>query len=354
MLDFPRHGNCKVMPNTTIQARAAIKVLSATAEAGVAARELLSAVHLKQERLNDPDAPIPYEQYVELYEQAARLTGDDTFGLHVGESVSLRMYDVVGYATMNSATLGDALKTWIRYYRIWSNGSRTTFTIDGSVARIGYEVFDIPPRSCRQECECSQAMTVCLGRSLITADWSPREVRFQHASPANTAEHLRVFKSTIRFSCSTNEIIIDRSLLDRRIPRADTDLGRMLERHASLLLQKLPKGDGLVYHVRHLLTEALRGGDPGLPAISKRLGLSARTLQRKLKEEGTSHHDLLDELRRDLSRDYLLEPDMSIAETAFLLGFSAPSAFHRAFRRWTGMTPKQFQCRISGRIGAAR
>jgi AraC-like DNA-binding protein len=80
-----------------------------------------------------------------------------------------------------------------------------------------------------------------------------------------------------------------------------------------------------------------------LAAVSKRLGLSARTLQRKLNEEGTSHQELLDELRRDLSRNYLLEPNMSVAEAAFLLGFSDPSAFHRAFRRWTGMTPKQFQ-----------
>src|SRR5215831_2986509 len=279
------------MPKPTIQVRAVTKVLDATSRAGVKAQELLKAVRLQAEALKDPDARIPYAQYVELYEQAARLTGDDSFGLHLGESVTLRMYDIIGYATLNSRTLADALKTWIRYYRLWSDGSRTTFKMDGRVASIGYEIFDIPPRKCRQECETSQAMAVCLGRSLIGTEWAPLEVRFQHNSPANTAEHLRIFQCKVRFRCAANEIILDKSLLDRQIPRADTYLGRMLEGHAALLLQKLPKNEGWIPQVRQLLTEALRGGDPGLAAVSKRLGLSARTLQRKLNEEGTSHQD---------------------------------------------------------------
>src|SRR5215813_13432040 len=105
----------------------------------------------------------------------------------------------------------------------------------------------------------------------------------------------------------------------------------------------MTKGHGLVHQVRQVLLESLRGGDPGLSAISIRLGLSPRTLQRKLNEESTSHQELLDELRRDLSTKYLSEPDISIAEAAFLLGFSGPHAFHRAFCRWTGTTPGEFQ-----------
>ena len=96
-------------------------------------------------------------------------------------------------------------------------------------------------------------------------------------------------------------------------------------------------------HVRRLLNEALRGGDPGLSTVSKRLGLSVRSLQRKLKENGTSHQGLLDDLRHELSREYLLQSGMSVVDVAFLLGFSDPSAFHRAFRRWTGLTPREFK-----------
>jgi AraC-like DNA-binding protein len=105
----------------------------------------------------------------------------------------------------------------------------------------------------------------------------------------------------------------------------------------------VPHQDSLTRQVRGLLTEALKAGDPRLETLSQRLGLSARTLQRRLREEGTSHQDLLDEVRSELSRRYLLEPELAICEVAYLLGFSEPSAFHRAFRRWTGVTPKAFR-----------
>ena len=334
---------------TTIQARAVTKVIDLAAKAGVEPHRLLRAADLDRDLLKDPEAPISYVKYVSLYEEAARLTGDDAFGLHLGETVSLSMYDVIGYATMNAPTMAEAMDTWIRYYRLWSNGSRTTISIDGPVARIKYEVFNIHPSDCRQECESSQSMTLCLGESLIGKPWSPIEARFQHAAPADTSEHARVFKAPIRFQQKTNELIIDRTLLDHPIPKADTNLGRVLERHAAQLLEKLPKSDDIVDRVHQLLTEALRGGDPGLAAIAKRAGMSPRTLQRKLSEEGTSHQDLLDELRRNLSKKYLQEPEISIGETAFLLGFSDPSSFHRAFRRWTGMTPKEFQRKDSRR-----
>src|SRR5215471_2303039 len=165
------------------------------------------------------------------------------------------MYDVIGYATMNAPTLADAMDTWIRYYRLWSNGSRTTITADGRVARVRYEIPNIQPRDCRQECESSQSMTLCLGESLIGRPWSPVEVRFQHAAPANTSEHARIFKAPIKFQQPANELIIDRTLLDHPIPKADTNLGRVLERHAAQLLSKLPKNDDLVEQVSQLLTE---------------------------------------------------------------------------------------------------
>jgi len=332
----------------TIQSRAITKVIDVASKAGVSPGELLASVQLDQELLSDVDSRIPYEKYVALYEQAARLTGDDAFGLHLGESISLQMYDVIGYAAMNSATIGEALKTWIRFYRIWSDGSETTVRFDGNVARIVYEVFDIVPRKCRQECETSLAMIICLGRALVGSEWSPTEVRFQHSAPADISEHTRIFNAPVNFRRLTNEIIVERSFLDRPILKADTNLGVVLNRHAAELLEKLPQENGIVESVRRAMTESLRGGDASLSAVSKRLGMSARTLQRKLSDLGTSHQLLLDDVRRDLSRKYLQESGMAICEVAFLLGFSDTSVFHRAFRRWTGETPGEYQKRVRG------
>jgi AraC-like DNA-binding protein len=121
----------------------------------------------------------------------------------------------------------------------------------------------------------------------------------------------------------------------------------VLNRHAAELLEKLPQENGIVDGVRRALAESLRGGDASISAVSKRLGMSARTLQRKLSDLGTSHQELLDDMRRDLSRKYLQESGMAICEVAFLLGFSDTSVFHRAFRRWTGETPGEYQKRVS-------
>src|SRR5215467_14577074 len=101
----------------TIQARAVEKVLAAAAKAGVKRRHLLVAARISDQLLKNPEARIPYAEYVALYEHAARLTGDDAFGLHLGEGVSLQMYDVIGYATMNTPTLGEGVNKWIRFYR---------------------------------------------------------------------------------------------------------------------------------------------------------------------------------------------------------------------------------------------
>jgi AraC-like DNA-binding protein len=170
-----------------------------------------------------------------------------------------------------------------------------------------------------------------------------REVRFQHAAPKDTSEHERIFRAPVQFERGDSELVFESALLRLPLVEADPTLCAMLDRHAEELLTKLPRRGGLIDDVRALLRQSLNGGDPGLEAISQQLGLSPRTLQRKLKDERTSHQDLLDEMRRDLSVRYLQEPEMAICEVAYLLGFSEPSAFHRAFRRWMGTTPRAYR-----------
>ncbi|HYY42110.1 MAG TPA: helix-turn-helix domain-containing protein, partial [Pyrinomonadaceae bacterium] len=170
-----------------------------------------------------------------------------------------------------------------------------------------------------------------------------RSVSFQHPQPADTTEHRRIFRAPVHFDQPRNELVLDRALLALPLARADAGLCALLDRHAQELLARLPQRDDTTAQVRRLLSDALSGGDPNIAAVARQLGLSARTLQRKLRAEGTSYQDLLDLMRRDLARRYLQERDMAVCEVAYLLGFSGPSAFHRAFRRWTGVTPKEFR-----------
>ena len=330
-------------PEHTILVRSVRKITDAAAARGVGAEELYRAVDLNPALLDDPDGRIPFAQLVALYEQAARLTGDDAFGLHVGESSNPELFDVLGYVLVNSPTLGEALDRLIRYHSIWSEGALFGLDVSGTRARLAYEYVGRQGGSRRHDCEMTLSIAVSFARRVTGVDWAPYEVSFQHPEPESVAEHRRIFRAPVLFGRPANELILDCSLLDLPITRADPGLCDILDRQARELLAKVPCRDCLVDQTRDAIREALREGDPRLETVSQRLGISARTLQRRLREEGTSHQDLLDEVRSDLSRRYLRGPKLSVCEVAYLLGFSEPSAFHRAFRRWTGMTPREFR-----------
>jgi len=330
---------------STIPVKAVGKIIDAAAEAGVKPEHLYQAVNLDPALLADPDNRIPFAQLVTLYEQAARLTGDDAFGLHVGERATPKMFDVLGYVVMNSPNFGEAIQRLIRYYRIWCDGAEYRLKIDGAMAQIEYkyQMSECSVEERRQDCECTFSIFVNSGCFATGVAWTPREVSFQHAQPQNTAEHQRIFRAPVSFDMPVNELVFDRSILDLPLMKADPDLCAVLDRHAEELLARFPRRGGLTDRVRELLSELLQGGDPELETIARQLGMSARSLQRRLKDEGASHTGLLDEMRRDLSKQYLQEPQIAICEVAYLLGFSEPSAFNRAFRRWTGISPKEYR-----------
>ncbi len=330
----------------TILVKAVKKIIDAVKALGVEPRELYRAVNFDPALLDDPDNRIPFSQFVAFYEKGARLTGDDAFGLHIGERAEPELFDVLGYVVINSPTFGEAINRLIRYHSIWNDGAFYNLDIDGSQARLTYEHCDGIIDARRQDCEMTLSIFVSFSRRGTGVDWSPHEVSFQHSKPKSIIEHQRIFRSQVHFDRPTNELIFDGVLLALEMMKADPGLCLILDRHAQELLSRRPRADGLINQVRQLLGEALNTGDePRIENISRKLGISVRTLQRKLKEEGKSHQDLLDEMRSELSRRYLQEPKLAICEVAYLLGFSEPSAFHRAFRRWTGITPKEFRRR---------
>lgn len=334
------------MPSvSTVQARSVLKIAAAAREGGADVSELYRAAGFDASALADPDARIPFAQLVALYEQAARLTGDDAFGLHVGESVTPTMFDVVGYLTVNSATLGEAYRRLARFHSIWTDGASFSIKENAGEARLSYDYAEDITGGRRHDCEMTLATVVVFMRRVTEIDWLPREVSFQHARPADTSAHGRIFRAPLRFSAPRNELAFDSALLRLPLARADANLVAVLDRHAEELLARLPPRGGACARVRKLVAESFGAGEPGLAFVSRRLGLSARTLQRKLKEEGSSFQDVLDEVRRDAAERYLRGRDLAICEVAYLLGFSEPSAFHRAFRRWTGVTPAEFRRR---------
>jgi AraC-like DNA-binding protein len=327
----------------TIQASAARKIINLAQRSGVSAQSLCREVRLDLALVDNPDRRIPFAQIVLLYERAAALTGDDMFGIHLGESIDPRVFDVLGYAALNSPTVGEAFLRVARYHSIWTDGAELDLETADSNSTVTYRYVDRTLGECRQDTEMTLAAFAALGRLVTIRHWSPREVRFMHDAPRATSEHTRIFRCPVRFGCELNELVFDAATLKLPITQADPALCAVLDRHAEELLAKYPRQDAIIDQVRNVIRKELRGGDPSLEAAAAHLGLSSRTLQRRLRENSTSHNELLDQMRKDLALRYMKEPQVAICEVAYLLGFSERSALHRAFKRWTGMTPSEFR-----------
>ncbi|MET0390298.1 MAG: helix-turn-helix domain-containing protein, partial [Polyangiales bacterium] len=196
----------------------------------------------------------------------------------------------------------------------------------------------------RHSAEFTLASHVVVASQITQTSMQPTAVEFRHRTPTNIAEHTRIFGVAPSFGHPANALVWQREVLERAVPAADPALSRVVERHARALLAALPDVTrGYADRVRGVLARALESGDASLGHVARELKLSERSLQRRLAAEQQSFDGLLDEVRHTLALRYLADPRLGISELAYLLGYSEASAFHRAFRRWTGSTPAQLR-----------
>lgn len=316
-------------------------ILADAVKAGVAADALCAAAGLDATLLDDPDARIPFATHVAFWREAAARSGDAYFGLHSGERFQLPMLGVVGYLAAHAANFGEAFQRIVHYRALISNASVPLFTSDGEVARIGVQVAN----PLHHVAERTLTLFVMFGRQLTGVEWAPLAVHFQHPPPPEQAEHQRIFRAPVHFSQAENSLLVARTVLDLPNRRADPELCRYLQRHADGLLAQYATPTTFVDQVRRSMLERLRQQDVNADLLAQQIGISPRTLHRRLHEHGTSYQRLLDTVRYELAQCYLGERHLAIDEVAFLLGFAETSTFHRAFKRWAGMTPGEYRRR---------
>ncbi|MBA3692748.1 MAG: AraC family transcriptional regulator [Acidobacteria bacterium] len=332
--------------NYEIPVNSVLKIISTAAAAGIRTEKLCRHAKFDTATLEDADNQILFKQLTKFYQHAARLTGDDAFGLHVGERDSPKSYGLLGYVAINSRTVGEALNRLIRFQQIRTRASRFSLEIVSGRARLAYtyQTNDISPEERRHESEETLCSIMEFGRRMTGFNWIPSEVHFEHARPQNVSEHERIFRAPIRFGKPLTQFVFDSDFLKTPLAQADLTLGSLLERQAEELLAKSPKEEKTFVHpVRRLMLENLGGSELRMETVCRNLGSSKRTLQRKLTEEGSTYQKLLEETQYEMSTFYLRQPEITIGEISASLGFSEPSAFHRAFRRWAGITPQAFR-----------
>ena len=281
-----------------------------------------------------------------LWQEAERVTGDSHVGLHMGESYSPGAIDILGYVVMSCASAADVLDRLARYAAILNDGLRVRITREEATTFCCFEAAEglenYLTRSPRHPIEAMCAGVAVTMRNLTGRVIEPREVAFRHGAPADAGEHRRVFGMAPRFDAPDNHIAFLTSDLDAAVRSSNPALLDVFERHAAALLDELDHRGPVSRRVVGVLSERVKGIAPTLDVVASELAMSARSVQRALRTEGTSYQMLLDDVRRELAVRHLAVPGTSAAQVAFLTGFSEPSAFSRAFRRWTGSTPGAF------------
>lgn len=322
----------------TVSSRA---LVDACANLGVDVDALLDAVGIDRGLLEDPDGRIPTERVRALWRRAHDLAGDPNLALHAVEALPFGAYRVIDFMASSAATVGEAFRKVSDYFPLINTTVALPVTV--AEAEVSFAIVPTPgsPAVARPYAEYTLAACYLRIRNAV-GDFAPLRVEFPHEAPADPSEHERVFRAPVRFRCERPRLVLSRKTWDRPNARPNPGLCAVLEDHAKRLLSEVPHG-GFAEEIRKTTLAQLRGGTPTLEHVARTLGMSGRTLQRRLREDGTSFADLLDELRRGMAQAYLADPRVSISEVSYLLGFSEQSAFQRAFKRWTGQTPLAFR-----------
>jgi AraC-like DNA-binding protein len=324
----------------TYAARALQAPLLAARARGVDSAALLAAVGLAPELLASPEARVPLATVRALWDEAAARSGDVHFGLHAGEAVPRGAFGVLEYTAGAGATLGDGLRLLARYTRLVDQAAEVTLEVQGARATLCHALPGDPLGAGPHASAFILAGLLSYARQATGTPLAPLEVRLPHPAPADAREHARVFGGPVRFGAPDVALVLPASALPLPLATADAGLLAILQAHAEELLARLaPPAGETTSRVRALLLPRLAEGEPEVGAAARALGLSSRTLQRRLADEGATFREVHDALRRELALRHVGEGRLSLAEVAFLLGFQEPSAFHRAFRRWTGTTP---------------
>lgn len=276
-------------------------------------------------------------------EAAIHLSGDPALGLRVGQVTPASHLPLVGSLLVNCRTMRDAIEINERFSLLVRPEATWELTEQADTASYSYQQNNVEGAASRFRVEFAMALTISFAEHFVGRNHAPIEVHFQHAAPLHVAVYESVFQCPIVFEAARNELIFDRKLLDEVAMLSDELVWRTLMQRAENMLAEQRSTWGLPDRVKSALYYGANLGDADTNDVARRLGLTSRSLRRRLAEEGRPLSTLIAEVKCELACVRLRDPDSCIKKLAGDLGFSEPSAFHRAFKRWMGVTPAQYR-----------
>lgn len=331
------------MPETSVSAGYAQAILDMAAARGADPAALAKRASLDTALLESRDKRVPFSVFKALMQAAKVMCAEPAFGLHFGAESDFAEISIVGLICHSAETMGAAFHQMNRYARlaieVEGHGSGARFALE----RIGEDLWLVDqrrnPNDFLELTEATMARFICeTARHFGSAPFA-RFVHFTHAEPGYRAEYDRILKAPVYFGCERNAICIHESWLSIRNNLENKYVFGIFCERADALMARLQATTTLAGRVENLLMPLLHTDQVGMDKIASKLGMSRISLYRKLKQEGTSFETVLDNLRHEMALQYLGGQKTSVHEVAYLVGFSDPAAFSRAFKRWTGSSP---------------
>lgn len=281
------------------------------------------------------------DEWRAMLERAQQHLNDPALGLHLGQSVAVAHLGLLGYLMFNSSTLGEVLARGGKYFRLLHfTPIKMVTSMEADTVIVEFQVH--PEQQVGVSDEAILAAVVHLARNMTEQQLPLQEMSFVHEGPADRGVYDEFFGCAVKFGQPAIRMQFPLSYLRLKLRSADLDLAVLLENQADGLLAGLPDDADFAQIVRNCISSVMRLTEPTIDQVAELLHLSPRTLQRRLDQSDLNFRALLDDTRRQMAENYLLDPALRLKEVAYKLGFSEQSAFTRAFRRWTGNSPREF------------
>lgn len=306
---------------------------------GIDVTGLLHKAGLSRRQINDRSAWLDVQSQITFLDLVADALDDDLLGFHLSQNFELRSVGLLYYVIASSGLLGDALHRGARYSSIVNEGIKLTLR-EGKHFSFRFDYVGVSRPSDRHQVEFWIATLVRMSRKLTDRRLTPESVCFVHRRRPS-AELNAFFGCEVRFGGDTDEAIFAPATRDLPIVSADSHLNALLIKFCEeALVERKGKRDSLALSVEKEIAVLLPHGKAQVGEVARNLGMSQRTLARRLAAEGVTFAAVLENLRSALARRHLLDPDLSVSKIAWLLGYKDVSAFTNAFKRWTGKTPR--------------
>lgn len=309
---------------------------------GVDATEVIRSVGIVPSDLANPEYRISIYEFNELMHQCVELTGDEAIGLYCAQAVQPQILHGLGLGWLSSDTVYDGLRRLVRFSKLISSGAELHLQEQGDYVylhlerTIESENFAFAGRDFLT-CMVARMCSLNLGQYL-----APVRIELERPTPIEPARWESLLATHVVFESHRSCMTWSRSDIEHQIVTGDPALARVNDEQAEAQIRSFTD-DSLSRLVVEKIIQRLPDGPPGQGLIAGDLSMSNRTLQRKLKEEGVNFSELLQDCRMQLAKKYLRQGNKSVVETSYTLGFGEPSAFSRAFKRWTGQSPAQFR-----------